>query len=946
VLDQPQERRAATALLLAEGDVELEAEVMSLLAAHDAAGDFLGETAVAAFGIATGETARLLERGEILNKRFRIERFLSSGGMGSVYEAWDGELKEMVALKTILPEIASEPAILQFFKDEVKQARRVSHPNICRVYDLFCHESPSGEHTWFLTMQLLRGRTLKEHLSTDGPFPPAEALALTEQLISGLTAAHAIGIVHRDFKSANIILVDGEGQALMPVIMDFGISSRISANSAGSYTGKGQGSPAYVAPEQWNDGIVGPAADQYSLGVVICEMVTGQRPVLTRDPSDGSLSVELPDDSRLRGRWHSVVRRCVEPKPEMRFPTLAAVMIALDPSRRQREIRRRLLLTGVAALLVIAVFLATTAMSGKPSIRDLKQLTPIMDLSTTPSLSRDGKIIAYASDRSGTGSDIWVQHLPDGVPLRVTDDPSGDEDPSLSPDGGMVVFTSTRDRGGIYLVSSNGGQARRVAAGGRNPRFSPDGRSILYWTGEDKRVQANGHVYVYDLQTERSRPIAPEFADARDAIWNSDGRHILFKGCAPGHTTVPACWEWWVTTIDGQAPHNTGALAVLADRQLALTGEFGGWHGDTVLFTATSGREAHLWELRVPPTKMEVTGSPREVTPGDAREKIISSSLADGNLLALTDFSSAIHIWRIEPGETPRTTKTVKITQDAEMDIDPSISTNGRWLAFARGAAVDRQVWIRDMRSGREQTFPTDGPDKFSPVIDDAGTTLAYESWQNGVSSVRMKKADAASSTVLCRECRTPTGWFDGHAGLLMTDASNSVVKIYRPATGELRTILEKPQAHIADATWSPANEFLLFTVSAADGHGQAFAAYLPRGAQVPESNWIPISSPSESVLRPRWSGDGKTIYYLSNRDDAWCLWSQSFDPNAKLPAGEPIVRQHYHSRRSSPGSVSSHSLNVSVAGNSIYLNLAEMNGTIWLGTLDRPLLQSLLDKF
>jgi serine/threonine protein kinase len=947
VVNQPLESRAATAVLLAEGDSELESEVISLLAAHEEVGDFLAEPVIAAFGIPIIEAARLLNRGTVLNRRFEIQRFLNSGGMGSVYEAWDGELKEMVALKTILPDLASDPSALQFFKEEVKQARRISHPNICRVYDLFCHEQPSCEPIWFLTMQLLHGRTLQEHLRGDGPFAPGDALVLTQQLISGLTAAHELGIVHRDFKSANIILVASTGQALIPVITDFGIASRITANLPDSHTPKGQGSPAYVAPEQWYEGIVGPAADQFSLGVVMCEMVTGKRPALTRIASDESLTVELPEDSRLSGRWYSVIHRCVEPKPEMRFPSLAAIINDLDPSRRRRVVKHRLILTGVAALLISAVFLATTAMSSKPVIHNLKQLTPIMDLSTSPSLSRDGRTIAYASDRFGTGSsDIWVEHLPDGIPVRVTDDAFGDEDPSLSPDGQKVVFVSTRDRGGIYLASTEGGPAKLLVAGGRNPRFAPDGRSVLYWTGDDNRIRAAGHLYVFNLDAGRSIQLAPEFADARDAIWNSDGRHILFKGCAPGHATIPACWEWWVTTIDGQTPRDTGALAVLAKRHLTLAGEFGGWYGDTILFTAASGRAVHLWELRVPPTRSTVTGLPRELTPGDEREKIISSSLSGGDVIAFTEFSSAVHIWRIEPGDIPQTPKLFKVTQDAEIDIDPSISSNGRWLTFARGASVDRRIWIRDMLADQERIFPAEGSDKFSPVVDDAGSTLAYETWQNGVSSILIESPGAASPSVLCKECRAPTGWFGGKEGLLVSDASLSRVEMYRPATGELQTILQKPRAYVAEATWSPANEFVLFTVSDAHGHGQAFAAHFPRGARAPDSDWIPITPSSESVQRPRWSGNGRTIYYLSNRDNAWCLWRESFDPAAKLAVGKPLNIQHYHSHRFSPASVSSHSLNLSVAGDSVYLNIAEMSGTIWTGKVYRAFARSILDKF
>jgi serine/threonine protein kinase len=946
-LSEPLEQRVATVLLLSEGDRELESEVVSLLAAHENAGSFLAEPAMAAFDVPIGaEATRDLEIGTVLNKRFEIQRFLNSGGMGSVYEAWDCELEEMVALKTILPDIASEPSVIQYFKEEVKQARQVSHLSICRVYDLFCHQLDDGEQVWFLTMQLLEGRTLREWLLEEGPFLPKDAISLIDQLVSGLAAAHELGVVHRDIKSSNIILIPAKNKTLRPVITDFGLAVRITDDRSESHKPRGQGSEAYAAPEQWHEGIVGPAADQYSLGVVMCEMITGKRPALTR-ASDGSFSIELPNDSRLKGRWEAVIRRCLEIRPEDRFSSVAAIMPALDPSRRRRAVARRMTMAAAAVVLVVTVFLLTTATLRKPTIRNLKQLTPIMDLSTSPSLSRDGTMIAYASDRSGSGGpDIWVQHLPDGIPLQITDDPAGDEDPSLSPDGRSVVFASTRDRGGIYFASTEGGPAKLLAQSGRNPRFSPDGRSVLYWTGDDNRIRATGRVYIVDLAAGRTTRLAPEFTDARDAIWNSDGHHILFKGCPSGRASVPACWDWWVTTTDGQAPRDTNAMALLASRKLTLAGEFGGWYGDAVLFTAASGRAVHLWELTVSPTSLVVGGQPRELTPGDAREKIISSSLADGDVLALTDLSSAIHVWRIEHADTPATAKPLKVTQDAEMDIDPSISPNGRWLTFARGASVDRQLWIRDMLSGKERVLSTPGSDKFSPIVDDAGTTVTYEAWQNGVPSILMEKPGLTALATVCRDCRTPTGWFDGDVGLLVSDAAISRVEMYRPATLELQTILRKPGVYISDATWSAANQFILFTVSNDSGRGQVFAAHFPRGASMPDSNWIPISSPSESVQKPRWSGDGKTIYYLSDRDKWWCVWGRSFDPAVQSVVGEPVAVQHYHSHRFSPDGVSSHSFNLSVAGDSVYLVIAEMSGTIWIGTLDRAILPSIADKF
>lgn len=873
--------------------------------------------------------------GELILGRFSIVRQVGSGGMGEVYEAWDAELREVVALKTIRPEIASNASVIEHFKEEVKQSRQISHPNICRVYDLFSHGELPGKQIWFLTMQFLEGRTLQERLRQEGRIPAQEAFVLIEQMIAGLAAAHELGVVHRDFKSANVMLVPSADKKLHAVIMDFGLATRVSVKYDPLLL-RGQGTPAYVAPEQWREGIAGPAADQYSLGMVMCEMITGEVPVRSHSnadqpfPSDGPLGA-------LSGSWEKAVRRCLELHPEDRFGSVSDILTALDPRRRRRPLIRLLVVAACASLLVAAVLLGVAAVNRKPTIRNLKQLTPDTDLSSSPSLSWDGTMIAYASDRSGAGgSDIWMQHLPDGIPTQITNDAAGNDEPSISPDGRTVAFSSPRDHGGIYTSNTDGTGEKLLIPNGKDPRFSPDGRLLLYWTGDYNQSMPSGSIYIADLANAKSIPLATGFADAREAIWNSDGSHILFKGCPSNARPLLSCLDWWITTRDGATPINTGAMAILAARKMRPINEPGGWYGNTFVFTALHGHEEHLWELTISPTDGTARGEPRELTPGDARLADISSSLAADNVLALTELISAIHVWRIDHGTKPLTATASKVTHDAEMDLDPSVSTNGQWMTFARGISADRGIWVRNKSSGKEEPFPAAGPDKFSPVIDDSGSIVAYESWDSGVPSVFMARRDGSKPVKICTGCQTPTGFFNGNEGLLMTDATASQVEMYRPATGELQTVLATSGARVAQATWSPANEYILFTSSVNHGNVQAFASRFRRTANGPDSHWIALTSPSESVRTPRWSGDGKTVYYLSNRDNSLCLWARHFDPGVGRPVGKPFIVQHFHSLRFSPFSIVSHDFNLSVAGDTVYLNVAEMTSTIWIGKLDR----------
>jgi serine/threonine protein kinase len=273
VQSRPLAERAGAIRALANGDQELELAAKDLLAADESAGAFLQTPAADLHRPLAKERLPCLTPGNVISKRFEILRFLNRGGMGDVYEAWDTELKDRIALKTIRSHIAQDSRVIERFKREVKQARVISHSNVCRVYDLVCHRQTAGEQIWFLTMELLEGQTLLERLRQHGPLKPSIALKLIEQIVAGLAAAHDLGIVHRDFKSSNVMLVEtGVGQT-RAVVTDFGLALDVSSARAGPPEPAGQGTPAYMAPEQRRNAQIGVAADQYALGIVICEML-------------------------------------------------------------------------------------------------------------------------------------------------------------------------------------------------------------------------------------------------------------------------------------------------------------------------------------------------------------------------------------------------------------------------------------------------------------------------------------------------------------------------------------------------------------------------------------------------------------------------------------------------------------------------------------------------
>jgi serine/threonine protein kinase/Tfp pilus assembly protein PilF len=316
------------------------AEVERLLAEHDQAGAFLSTPALDDLPLsATGHSQRLRE-GELLAGRFRIVRFIAAGGMGEVYEAEDQELHEPVAIKIIRTEILAQPNAVARFKREVNVARKVTHPNVCRIFDLFRHKSDDSRgqrETAFISMELLHGKTLAERLKA-GRLDVSETLPLVEQMAAALSAAHAVGVVHRDFKPGNVVLVGTPGQ-WRSVVTDFGLALRSLTADEGATHSTGQtflGTPAYMSPEQLEGRPATPASDVYALGLVMYEMVTGARPFLGDTPISAALKrlTETPAPPRrlqpgLSGVWESVILRCLERDPAQRFKSVADIPAAL-----------------------------------------------------------------------------------------------------------------------------------------------------------------------------------------------------------------------------------------------------------------------------------------------------------------------------------------------------------------------------------------------------------------------------------------------------------------------------------------------------------------------------------------------------------------------------------------------------------------------------------------
>jgi predicted Ser/Thr protein kinase len=260
------------------------------------------------------------EPGALLDDRYRIVGRLGKGGMGEVYRADDLKLGQQVALKFLPESVDRDPARLTQLHTEVRMARQVSHPNVCRVYDAGEYDG----HT-FLSMEYVDGEDLASLIRRVGRFPQDRAIELARQICAGLAAAHDRGVVHRDLKPANIML-DGSGKIR---ITDFGL-----AGATGEVLRAG--TPAYMAPEQLAGGEVTARSDVYALGLVLYELFTGRRAldaasmaelIAKREQADITLPTDIVRD--LDAGIERVIMRCLEPDPARRPGSALGVAAAL-----------------------------------------------------------------------------------------------------------------------------------------------------------------------------------------------------------------------------------------------------------------------------------------------------------------------------------------------------------------------------------------------------------------------------------------------------------------------------------------------------------------------------------------------------------------------------------------------------------------------------------------
>jgi len=568
-VESGEEERAA---LFARASAEVRDTVLEMLA-HKSAGNILDRPAWEGEGEVPDSAIAPLVAGTQMGP-YRIEGIVGEGGMGAVYRAFDSRLSRDVAVKILPSAVAGDPERLRRFEQEARAAGTLNHPNILTIYDVGTHDGTS-----YLVSELLEGETLRDRLRT-GVLPRRKALEYAALIAAGLTAAHERGITHRDLKPENLFITrDGRLK-----ILDFGLAKftgpatavatlsdgiTVDTRALGSQPGIILGTVGYMSPEQVKAGVVDHRSDLFNLGVILYEMLTGQRAF------QGSTGIEtlhailkeeprlFDDDPQLGPGLARLLRHCLEKDPRERFQSAKDLAFDLEalglpqatvppPSRRSRL---RTTLAGVFALALILAMI----LGGREILRlrgsgpaSFQQLTFRPGLITSARFTPDGQSVVYSAAWEGQPVASFTTRLdgPESLPLGV-------------PLAGLLAVSS----GGELLLALGcelsfaecRGTVARMPLAGTVPRelvedadyadWNPDGKDFLVVRGLGGRYRLEypvGNV-LYDTAGWISHPrFSPKgdriaFLD-HPTLGNNDGS-VAMIDLARHKTTLAADWK-------------------------------------------------------------------------------------------------------------------------------------------------------------------------------------------------------------------------------------------------------------------------------------------------------------------------------------------------------------------------------------------------------------------
>jgi eukaryotic-like serine/threonine-protein kinase len=887
---------------------------------------------------------------------YEIVAALGAGGMGEVYRATDTKLKRPVAIKILPRALAVDPDRLARFQREAEVLASLNHPHIATIYGL---ENADGLDA--LVMELVDGEDLARRLAR-GPLPTDDALAIARQIAEALEAAHERGIVHRDLKPANV-MVRPDGAVK---VLDFGLAKALEpqgeapdasqsptrTSPAMTRAGVILGTAAYMSPEQARGKTVDRRADIWAFGCVLYEMLTGRvafrgetisdtiAAILGREPDWNALPASAPSGLR------QVLTRCLEKDLKQRSRDIGDVRLQIDdavaatlrpPDAGLSSATRWSLAALTLAVIATAVVVLPKLQRSSP----VSQTSPTAGLVLTrataddgvtadPALSKDGALLAYASDRAGRGNlDIWIQQAAGGTPIQLTRDEVDEREPAFSPDGRLIAYRSEAEGGGIYIIPSFGGQQPRLLVReGRRPRFSPDGASIAYWAGTNIGFNGvpNGYrTFVVPTTGGAPREMGVGMTGARYPVWSPDGRLLVVLG-SRASAPEPTTYDWWILPLGDGAPVKTGAFEAFRQAGVLTAGgniAADAWRDGRVLFSDFQ----QIWSVGLDASAGRA-GDVERLTFGTTSDG--QATVSENGTIAFSSVVASDHIWSL-PLDTRRGSVSgaaQRLTNGSAIDARPSMSADGSLLAYNHNPPKPG-TFVKNLKDGSLTELGVDASG-FGPAISPDGRWVAYES-KGGVSLVPSR---GGSGRELCKNC-TIGDWTDDSRAttVVMLDAQPmSHLTLVNIENGSTRDLTEPGAAVLNRPFLNRGSRLLAFREFVKQN--TIYIGRVPAQGPIKKADWMVVVPPERDTRPCGWSPDGALLYFLSSRDGTRCLYAQRVDPSTGKPLGECIVVRHFTGARNmwaGQFGVLSTGPADAMRGGSFLYDLAEASANIWM---------------
>ena len=735
------------------------------------------------------------------------------------------------------------------------------------------------------------------------------------------------------------------------------------------------GTVAYMSPEQVRGEELDPRTDIFSCGVVLYEMATSTLPfpgattgimfnsILNRAPTPATAF-----NPAMPAEVNRILDKALEKDRDLRYQSarelradlarlrrdsgsarsLAAVTPApVPPSSRWR---RRAIVAGAGlgliGLAVAGYFAWPRRAAATPDApRALSRLTFEDGLQTQPTWAPDGRFVAYASDQAGN-FDIWVQPIAGGRAVQVTTHAATDWQPVWSPDGNTLAFRSERDGGGIFVVPALGGRERRLTTFGYRPEWSPKTSELLF-VARSPADSSNITPPVYLVGLDGAAPkrilsdVLAGFQWVDRITWHPDGERISFRGGQP-QDRWPSVF--WTVPLAGGAPVRAEVSDTvtrnLKKASLFPRGQRWAPAGDALYLEGESEGVVNLWRIGVDPKTLRWVSGPERITTGLGTDGEIVPS-PDGRKLAFVTRTDMSRLWSLPFDAAAR-----RVTAEAQPVTSPTmsvqsfdLSADGRWLAYVvrRTGKSNTELRVRSFEKGTE-TLLGEAPEHAFPRVSRDGSLVAYrlahhlDPWDPRLSW--MARTGGEEHT-LPQGIYNPWDWSGDGARILhgcppLADWA-ALCSSPRDATttADTRTIVAPDPEHFFwQGRFSPDGRWVVFNAQPAVA-GVSVIGVVPASG----GKWTTMTTITAATLwadKPRWSPDGRTIYFVSNRNSAFFgVWGRRFDPDSGRPIGDEFRVTRLDSP--SPTVDGSGGAELSVSATRILMSIRESKGSVWL---------------